>query len=194
MIKNCVVLDAMGVIFQSADDVEELLVPFVLGNGGNTKDGTVQIAYHEASLGRIGADEFWQAVGLSPELEDSYLEGHSLNPGVIEFLRLARVRGIAIWCLSNDVGRWSVKLRKKFGLDEYLSGAIISSEVKSRKPSAEIYEVLIQASAIPAGKMIFWDDRPKNIAAAEKLGIESRLFELPAGFSSVSQAMVENVI
>jgi hypothetical protein len=28
------VVDAMGVIYQSADDVTELLVPFVTGNGG----------------------------------------------------------------------------------------------------------------------------------------------------------------
>lgn len=55
---KCLVLDAMGVIFQAADDVVELLIPFVTEYGG--EEDVVQSAYLDASLGRISADEFWK--------------------------------------------------------------------------------------------------------------------------------------
>lgn len=50
--KNGIVLDAMRVIFETADDVLGLLVPFVAENGENTRDGIVQSAYLQASLGK----------------------------------------------------------------------------------------------------------------------------------------------
>lgn len=59
-----VVLDAMGVIFQAADDVAELLIPFIREAGGCTSPQEVEAAYLDASLGVIGPDEFWSRVGL----------------------------------------------------------------------------------------------------------------------------------
>lgn len=61
-------LDAMGVIYKNADDVAELLVPFVLQQGG--KAGEVEKHYQSASLGKIEADMFWRNVGVDPCLED----------------------------------------------------------------------------------------------------------------------------
>ncbi len=83
---ECVVLDAMGVVFRAADDVAELLVPFVRNRGGVEDVGAIEAAYLDASRGSITADAFWLKVGLSPSLEDDYLSGHALTPGAREFL------------------------------------------------------------------------------------------------------------
>ncbi len=92
---RCVVLDAMGVVFSTADDVVELLIPFIRESGGADDDGLIQSTYVEASLGAITADEFWLAVGLRPTIEDDYLSRHSPMPGAIEFLRSANEQVIS---------------------------------------------------------------------------------------------------
>ena len=63
------VLDAMGVIYEAADDVAELLEPFIVQNGGTRKSETVQELYTAASLGKIDAKEFWRGVSVDPDVE-----------------------------------------------------------------------------------------------------------------------------
>ena len=50
-INKILVLDAMGVIYQSCDDVEELLVPFIREQGSNIDKKTIEDLYTRASLG-----------------------------------------------------------------------------------------------------------------------------------------------
>ena len=77
---NCLVLDAMGVIFQAADDVAQLLAPFITEHMGESDERIVQSVYLEASLGNISPDSFWSQVNVSPNLENVYLSRHLLSP------------------------------------------------------------------------------------------------------------------
>jgi hypothetical protein len=129
----------MGVIFSAADDIAELLIPFACASGGTVDAEAIRSTYVDASLGVIGAGEFWIAVGLKPTAEDKSLSQHSLILGVKEFLQGAKDTRIPVWCLSNDIDRWSRKLRTSLGIDGLLSDAVISSEVQCRKPSPAIY-------------------------------------------------------
>lgn len=186
---KCLVLDAMGVLFQAADDVGELLIPFVAKHGGEACEGVVQKTYLEASLGHIAADEFWARVGVNPKSEDEYLSRHRLSHGVKELIVNAQHRQVPVWCLSNDVGRWSRKLREKLGLEELLSGAVISGEVSVRKPDSRIYEELISRSGFAAADMLFIDDRLKNVQAAQALGIESIQYLPRRGFDEIAKKL-----
>ncbi len=187
---KCLVLDAMGVIFQAADDVAELLVPFIAEHGGADR-ATVESAYLDASLGLIDADSFWRRCAIDPETEPDFLARHRLIDGVEQTLALAAVRAIPVWCLSNDVGRWSQRLRARFDLDSRLAGAIISGDVGVRKPDAEIYRILMARSGFSADELLFVDDRDNNVDAARALGIETIAFEAGSGFLPV-QAALEN--
>jgi FMN phosphatase YigB (HAD superfamily) len=180
---SCLVLDAMGVIFKSADDVAELLIPFISEKAGSTDSEAIQSAYIEASLGNIDPDEFWVQVKVSPELENNYLSQHSLNPGALELLAFAEENKVPVWCLSNDVGRWSNKLRSNLGVERYLAGSIISSDVGVRKPDSKIYEILVDYSGYKIDDLLFVDDREKNVLAASKVGIEAVLYKPEEGFS-----------
>ncbi|MEM7020916.1 MAG: HAD-IA family hydrolase [Pseudomonadota bacterium] len=175
--EKCLVLDAMGVIYHSADDVGELLIPFIQENGGTSNEARIKGYYHQASLGQLSVDKFWQKCGLTPELEDEYLQRHMLTPGLRSALEYARSQEWLIWCLSNDIGRWSKKLRENFKIEGYFDGFIISGDVKCRKPSADIYRKLVKASKIKPEKMRFVDDRPANLVAALELGMNPILFE-----------------
>jgi FMN phosphatase YigB (HAD superfamily) len=179
------VLDAMGVIFKSADDVGELLIPFIAENSESIDEEVIQSAYLEASLGKINPDEFWNRVDVASELEDEFLSRHSLNPCIKELLSLTEDNGISVWCLSNDVGRWSNKLRKNLGIEKFLNGSIISGDVGVRKPDKEIYEILIHSIGCKVEDVLFVDDREKNVIASHDAGIETVMFNPEIGFTDV---------
>jgi len=180
---SCLVLDAMGVIFKAADDVAELLIPFIAEKSGFTDEEVVQSAYLEASLGKISPDEFWGKVGVRSALEDEFLSRHRLNPGVTELLTEAKRNNISVWCLSNDVSRWSEKIRSNLGVEKFLQGSVISGDVGIRKPDKAIYETLIQSSGYKIENILFVDDREKNVNAARDLGIETVMFKPETGFT-----------
>jgi putative hydrolase of the HAD superfamily len=186
---KCIALDAMGVIFNAADDVAELLVPFIKDRNKMNTTEEIEALYIEASLGIISPDEFWNKVNLSPDVEDTYLSGHSLVPGVKEFLENARLRNIPVWCLSNDVERWSAKLRVMFGIEELLTGAVISSEARLRKPDSRIYQCFLDRSGYKPSEVLFVDDRIRNVEAAAEMGINTILFSKETSY----QILTENV-
>ncbi len=184
---SCLVLDAMGVIFRSADDVAELLIPFVAENSTEHDEKAVQAAYLEASLGQIDADDFWVRLGIDPVLEDEFLARHSLRPGVIELLALARENKLPVWCLSNDLGRWSKKLRARLGVEPFLEGVVISGDVGVRKPDVQIYQMLLDACGYRVDQLLFVDDREKNVVTAREIGIPSIWLESHRGFDEVAE-------
>lgn len=183
---RCLVLDAMGVIFGAADDVAELLIPFVRTAGGETDARVIETAYLDASLGHIDADELWIELGLDPSVEKDYLSRHSLAKGTREFLQLAAQHTLPVWCLSNDIGRWSKHLRNSLGVDALLAGAVISSDVRIRKPDHGIYERLLAVTGYAPTEILFVDDRAKNVAAAAALGIRAVQFTADYGYARLA--------
>ena len=178
-IDKILVLDAMGVVYQSCDDVEELLVPFIKEKGSNIDKKTIEDLYTRASLGEFSSEEFWAKVGVDYNLEDEYLDRHQLSVGLLDFLAVFKNQVEApIYCLSNDVSEWSIKLRRKFQLDQYIERWFISGDLKIRKPSPGIYDVLIRDANVKPTQMLFVDDREKNTAAANEFGIQTVLCEI----------------
>ena len=184
---SCLVLDAMGVIFKSADDVAELLVPFIAEKSESFDEEVVHSAYLDASIGNISPDEFWSQVDLASDVEDEFLSRHSLNPGITELLSQAKDSGISVWCLSNDVGRWSKKLRNSLGIEKFLNGSIISGDVGVRKPDKEIYEILINLCGYKVEDILFVDDREKNVITSREAGIETVMFKPEIGFADAEK-------
>ncbi len=168
---GCLALDAMGVIYAAADDVAELLVPFVKRSGGTGDGRRIERAYRAASLGLLEPDQFWRDVGLDPSCEDAYLSLHRLTPGLELFVAEAHRRGIALWCLSNDVSRWSEKLRRRFALEHAFRGFVVSGDVGIRKPDRGLYEALLRRVGCAPERVVFVDDREQNVAAARAMGI-----------------------
>ena len=178
-INKILVLDAMGVIYQSCDDVEELLVPFIKEKGSNIDKKTIEDLYTRASLGEFSSEEFWARVGVDYNLEDEYLDRHQLSVGLSDFLSLFKNQVKApIYCLSNDVSEWSIKLRRKFQLDQYIERWFISGDLKIRKPSSGIYDVLIREANVKPTQMLFVDDREKNVVKANDFGIQTILCKI----------------
>jgi putative hydrolase of the HAD superfamily len=181
----------MGVIYRSSDDVAELLVPFVQRHGGTLDTKRIEDAYIRASLGELSSAQFWAIVGVPAQAEEAYLAGHELSGGLMDFLKVAKARYRSILCLSNDVSEWSVKLRKRFGLDAWVDRWYISGDLRCRKPSRKIYEAMLASSPWQVGEMVLVDDRSKNLLPARELGMGTILFD-PSGQASGEFTVARN--
>lgn len=171
-----IVLDAMGVIYKSGDDVGELLIPFIRKHGGSSDHQLIEEMYLKASLGEISSKQFWHNVDIDYSLEDKYLQEHILVDGLEEFLAHFKAKVDVIACLSNDVSEWSYKLRKRFQLDKYIDNWYISGDLGHRKPASDIYSKMLDDLAVPPSSVVFVDDRKKNVDASIKLSIHGILF------------------
>jgi FMN phosphatase YigB (HAD superfamily) len=169
-----IVFDAMGVIFEEADDILNRLVPFLHRRGFVLDAENVHAVYRRASLGEISHREFWNSLGLGaeyPAIENEYLDTClNLDPLFLETAKLLSGR-FSLAILSNDIAEWSAHLRHAHGLDRIFQTAVISSEVGIRKPAPEIYRILLNRLQAEGKDCLFIDDRLENLQPAAALGI-----------------------
>lgn len=173
---KCVILDAMGVIYQAGDDVEELLIPFLRSKACKLSDEKINEFYISCSLGNLSSIEFWKAMEIEEDilsLEEGYLKLHRLSNGLFEFLSEIKKRNIPIVCLTNDVKEWSLSLRNIFRLEKFIDDWFVSGEIGSRKPDNKIYTFLVKKMDVKPEECLFIDDRIKNINAAKELGFNT---------------------
>lgn len=176
MDRRVVALDAMGVIYRNADDVTELLVPYARAHGSRLEPQRIYELYVECSLGRMNSAELWQRLGTAGTDEEEYCRGFQLTEGVLPALERLRARGVGLACLSNDVSEFSLRLRRRFGLEQYVSTWAISGDIGVRKPSAEAFAALVRMVAVDPGRIFFIDDRMANVRAARAAGLASALY------------------
>jgi len=93
-------------------------------------------------------------------------------------------RGLALAILSNapievarsiDAAPWLAAFSERF----------FSCDLGAVKPEPASYLAVLERLGAPAEDVIFFDDRPANVAGAAALGIDARQFEHPAQFDSV---------
>jgi len=174
-----VIFDAMGVIFKVADDVSDLLVPFLRSKNNTLPVRKIFEEYVRASLGELTSSEFWPTLGYSreyPEIEIEFLDNWYIFDA--EFLEVANElkKKYKLAMLSNDLKDWSNFLRNKFNINQLFDVNVISGDIGYRKPDKRIYEILLDKTKSPAEECIFIDDKLENLRAASELGIKTIKF------------------
>jgi putative hydrolase of the HAD superfamily len=108
------------------------------------------------------------------------------NPPVLDWVRQLRSAGLRLAVLSNmplELSKHLVATRDWLALFDHL---VFSWDIRSVKPEPLIYESCLKKLQIPAEQVLFLDDRPENVAGAQKLGIHAFVFE---SFESVLAAI-----
>ncbi len=201
---NWVILDMMGVIFEVADDVNDLLVPYIQRRDCSISTGKTGELYRKASLGEISSYDFWSQLGFEsdyPDVEKDYLDSClKLDPQFLDIARFMK-EGYSLAVLSNDVKEWSSYLRNKFDLNELFKVIIISAEVGHRKPDREIYTILLNRIHASPSSCVLIDDRSKNLSAASQLGMKTIKFlrecvadDSPDGFEITSFSQLPEIV
>ncbi|MFY9210076.1 MAG: HAD family phosphatase [Aestuariivita sp.] len=101
----------------------------------------------------------------------------------VRLMSALQTKGVPVFSLTNfgiqsyDFAATHYPFLRAFDRD-YISG-----HMGVIKPDARIFEMLEQSCGIPPAYLLFTDDRPDNIAAAQARGWQVHLFEGPQGWA-----------
>lgn len=99
------------------------------------------------------------------------------NREVLELAREIRSHGMRTAILSNIPHDLLAELRRSFGwLDEF-DVQIWSCEHGVIKPDGAIYRLCLEALGCEPHRALFFDDRPRNVEGARKVGMEAHVFQ-----------------
>jgi 2-haloacid dehalogenase len=108
--------------------------------------------------------------------------------GSVAILAELRQRRVPLYALTN----WSAETfpvgRRRFDFFAWFQGIVVSGEEKLVKPDPRLYRLLLERYRLSAEDAVFIDDSPRNVAAAQALGIHGIQFTDP---SALRRALVE---
>jgi 2-haloacid dehalogenase len=160
-----------------------------------------QRLFSEADLHRMNllvdeghdfTDTIYGWAGTYPEYEREILDWHDnwleLATGVIHhsvrLLRALKRKRVPVFSLTNfgvktlEIAKQNFEFLNEFD-KEYVSG-----HLKLLKPDPKIYEVVEKDCGVAPARLLYADDRPENIAAAEARGWQGHVFTAPEGFAA----------
>ncbi|MGO9022152.1 MAG: HAD family hydrolase [Syntrophobacteraceae bacterium] len=123
-------------------------------------------------------------IGLQPEyvcdtigrIYDSYdedaLTRWNLRPGVKDFLRALKKRGIQAALVSNIGGKTIAKALSKFGLESFFDIALSRNDVPNLKPSPDGINLALQRMGTRKDRTIFVGDSLDDVNAARNAGLK----------------------
>jgi putative hydrolase of the HAD superfamily len=84
-----------------------------------------------------------------------------------------------LYLLSNTNALHFHYIRERFPVLRHFRRFILSFEVGSRKPEPQIFQVLIRAAGHPPERILYVDDKPEFVAAAQHQGLVAWHFTSP---------------
>jgi putative hydrolase of the HAD superfamily len=108
-------------------------------------------------------------------------------PEMIDMMRKIKEKyKIKIAVVSNEGRELNTYRIKKFGLSDFVDFFISSCYVHFRKPDADIFRVALDIAHVPAGQVIYLEDRNLFVQVARSLGIRTIHH---TGFQSTSKEL-----
>ncbi|RMD93445.1 MAG: HAD family phosphatase [Alphaproteobacteria bacterium] len=99
--------------------------------------------------------------------------------GSVALKRALRAAGVPVYALSNFGSETFEMAEAAYPFLKEFDRRFISGRLGVMKPDAAIYEMLERETGHAASRLLFIDDRPENIAAAEARGWRGHLFDGP---------------
>lgn len=99
----------------------------------------------------------------------------TLDPGFPKFAE-GHYRQYDFVLLSNDVREWSKFLLELHGLRKYFQDAIVSGDIRMRKPESRIFAHALQRLRCDPQDCTLIDNSVQNLRAAQEAGMGAVLF------------------
>ncbi|CAH0539224.1 HAD family hydrolase [Vibrio marisflavi] len=136
---------------------------------------------NEGKLTEKQAMQWYQTeLGLSEQTVEMlffYIK-ESLIPvyGTYDLLGKLKKSGYKIFALTDNVVEIVAFLKQRYDFWAAFEGAVVSAEVGCLKPSADIYNELLEQYQLVPNETVFLDDVLANVQGAQKAGIHSIQF------------------
>jgi epoxide hydrolase-like predicted phosphatase len=146
----------------------------------------------KATLGEISVDQHWENVRLGlgltleefPEVRRLFWAGDRLDADLVGKIRSLRPR-YKTALLSNAWSDLRRYLEDEWKIADAFDELIISAEAGMAKPEPEIFRLALSRLCVQPDQVVFVDDFPANIEAAQALGLNT------VHFRSADQAAAE---
>lgn len=108
----------------------------------------------------------------------------------VELLREMRDRGThRLLALTNWSHETFPVALERYEFLQWFEGIVVSGAEKTRKPFADIYQILLDRYQVDAPMSVFIDDSLKNVEGAMALGIQGIHFQNPDQLRAILQEM-----
>ncbi len=84
---------------------------------------------------------------------------------------IKRRHGVKIAVVSNEGRELTVHRVEKFGLKRFVDFFVVSCFIHIRKPDADVFRIALDIAQIPAGNILYVDDRSMFVEVAAGMGI-----------------------
>lgn len=141
-------------------------------------------SWQDAKLGRITTDDYWRsmmtALGADPSgdlaaFRAELFVGEQLNRDVVAIAEELHKR-YPLALLSNATDELEYVLEHQFRVHHLFKVVVNSARHGIAKPEPAAYRVALDGLGVAPREALFIDDKPRNVAAAEALGILSLPF------------------
>lgn len=182
---QAVVFDFGGVL--TTEPNREIVVQFLRSSFNLSPEEFEKINQQKKKALQAGKtdEEFWleYAEKKNMKLPKSWVQDFKgvlkqcigINEGMFALVNRLKQKGLPVALLSNVDPRLAGFIRE-FGLYAPFDPCLLSCEIGLEKPDARIYEYLLKEMKLPAQDIVFIDDRPENVDAAKRLGLDAILF------------------
>ena len=141
-------------------------------------------AAQQATRGLAGVDEAWREIQQTYALTDTEAEAFREDFASVDYIDAEFVRFLhdvrktrMIALLSNAWPGARETFGDEFGLKAVSDIMILSYEEGLAKPEQQIYAVAAEKLQLPYASILFIDDYPPNVAAAQTCGMHGVIFE-----------------
>jgi putative hydrolase of the HAD superfamily len=136
--------------------------------------------YFEIRAREVGelVGETWDVVTYNKFIRCSSPED-IIRPEAIETVRLSQARGIKVGLISNELELFFGKeCVDRMPLIHEFDAIIDGTHTKILKPDPEAYRLALEALGAAAQETLFVDDQERNIIGAQKVGLQTLLFDM----------------
>jgi 2-haloacid dehalogenase len=137
--------------------------------------------HHAHNLGEDAYESCERLAALHPNYRDKILawatRGEEMLAGQIDdtvaLLKLVKSKGIPCYTLTNMEARAFSSRRERFEFIKWFDGFVVSGYERIGKPDPRFFAILFRRYNLDPRQCIFIDDRPRNVAVARELGMNS---------------------
>lgn len=181
MIKN-IIFDIGGVIF---DDSLENISKILNGDSKNIYKKAFGGNFKKCLLGQMTINEHIESFkndmdynSIAYILKKENLDiSYPLIEKNLDYIKELKSRGYNLFLLSNITEDSYFYIKNKIDIDKIFNGGVYSYQENLIKPDINIYELIVNRYTLNKEETIFFDDKEKNVIAANSIGVKGVLFK-----------------
>ena len=119
-------------------------------------------------------------LGLTPVILDQLFfhikDSQALRKETIALMQNLQAQNFRLFALTDNVHEIVHYLKQTYPFWSMFENATVSAEIGALKPSAEIFHHLLDTNNLNAEQTVFFDDVPKNVEGAKRVGMNAFVF------------------